>query len=333
MPDLHCRPADACTAQATVNAVQLRYTLSANTSMLFELSTRIASTVYPLIAIVLAGVLYARKYKPDFRVPNSINMDVFLPALLFSILVGGDFQVQAMGSLAMATAAIIAASGLIALGIARLIGWPLTAFVPPMMFRNSGNVGLPLAVFAFGEQALPAATVVFVVENTLHFTLGARMLNPGAKLLQVLKTPVVWVSLLALAFNFCELPPPTLVMTPLRMLGEVSIPLMVFGLGVRLHNADLREWRIGLGVGIAAPCVGLLCFMIMRPWLDLPPLQMVALLAYAALPPAVLNFMLAEKFRQYPAKMASIVALSHLVALISLPLMLAWALVYIIPHS
>ena len=294
--------------------------------MLFDLMARIGTTLFPLIAIVVAGALYARKFKPDFTVPNIVNMDVFVPALVFSVLLSGDFRVVEMGQLALAAAAIILLCGPLAWLVARLLGCPPTAFVPSLMFRNSGNIGLPLSVFAFGEEALPAATIIFLVENTLHFTLGTRMLSPGANLLQVAKIPVVWVSAVALALNMSDLIPPAVVLIPIEMLGDVCIPLMLFGLGVRLHNADLREWKIGLAAGLAAPILGILCFLAMQPWLDLPPLQMVALLAYAALPPAVLNFMFAERFQQYPAKVASIIAMSHLVSLISLPLMLAWAL-------
>jgi len=120
-------------------------------------------------------------------------------------------------------------------------------------------------------------------------------------------------------------------MRPIEMLGQICIPLMLFGLGIRLQSADLREWKIGLAAGIAAPIIGIICFLGIQPFIDLPPLQLVALFAYAALPPAVLNFMFAERFKQYPAKVASIIALSHLVSLISVPLMLAWALTRMLP--
>lgn len=299
--------------------------------MLLDLMARIGSTLFPLIAIVAAGAWYGRRINPDFSVPNAVNISVFVPALVFFVLLGGDFHVVEMGQLALATAVLILISGPLAWLVARFFNWPSKAFVPPLMFRNSGNIGLPLAVYAFGEEALPAATIVFLVENTLHFTLGTRLLSPGAKLLQVLKIPVVWVSMVALALNLGGAEIPDVVLRPIEMLGGISIPLMLFALGIRLQSADLREWKIGLAAGVIAPVLGVFCFALLQPFLDLPPLQLVALFAYAALPPAVLNFMFAERFKQYPAKVASIIALSHLVSLFSVPLMLAWALTHMIP--
>ncbi len=299
--------------------------------MLFDLTVRIGSTLFPLIAVVSGGAIYGRLLKPDFRVANMVNMDVFVPALVFTILVNGNFRVVEMAELAAATAALVLLCGLAARLVARIFKWPITAYVPSLMFRNSGNIGLPIAAFAFGEEALPAATIVFLASNTLHFTLGSRMLSPGASLLQVLKIPVVWVSAVALCLNLVSFKPPPVISLPIEMLGQISIPLMLFGLGIRLQNADLREWKIGLAAGLAAPIIGVLCVLLVRPFIDLPPLQLVALLIYAALPPAVLNFMFAERFAQYPAKVASIIAISHMVALMSVPLMLAYTLTKIAP--
>ena len=64
-----------------------------------------------------------------------------------------------------------------------------------MMFTNSGNIGLPLAVFAFGERALPAAVVLFLVENGLHFTLGTYLMDHRAPLRKVLVQPIVAATL------------------------------------------------------------------------------------------------------------------------------------------
>lgn len=299
--------------------------------MLFDLMARIGSTLFPLVAVVAAGVFYAQKFKPDFSVPNRVNMDVFVPALVFSILLNGDFRVVEMAQLAIAAAALVLTCGPLAWLLARAVGWPTKAFVPALMYRNSGNIGLPLAVFAFGEAALPAATVVFLIENTLHFTLGSKLLNPSASIAQVIKIPVVWVSALALSLNMIDAIPPTVILQPIEMLGQISIPLMLFGLGIRLHSADLREWKIGLGAGVACPIIGIMCFLIIDALTDLPPLQLTALLAYAVLPPAVLNFMFAERYQQYPAKVASIIAMSHMVSLVSVPLMLVYALTELVP--
>ena len=106
-------------------------------------------------------------------VANGLVLRVFVPALSFDVISSGDFQVVTYGWLLLGGAIVILGSGLIAWPVSRWFGFPARAFVPTMMFNNCGNLGLPLAVLAFGEHALEAAVVLFLISNLGHFTLGA----------------------------------------------------------------------------------------------------------------------------------------------------------------
>ncbi|KAA3627864.1 MAG: AEC family transporter [Proteobacteria bacterium] len=287
---------------------------------------RIFSIVFPIFAIVAAGYLYARLKKPDITFANQLNMDVFIPALLFSVLSSKSFDIAAYQQIALAALVIIIGSGLLALPIAKLAKVPVKTFVPPMMFTNSGNMGLPLAVFAFGEQALPAAVVLFIVENGLHFTLGTYIMDHRAHWLDVLRIPMVVATLAGIAFSLSGWALPQPVNVTIEMLGQVSIPLLLFSLGVRLINVDIKDWRIGLLGAVVCPVSGLVIAWLLLQFMDLPPLQASLLLIFGALPPAVLNFIVAEKYRQEPSRVASIVMLGNLTSFISIPIVLAFAL-------
>ena len=118
--------------------------------------------------------------------------------------------------------------------------------VPPMMFNNSGNMGLPLALLAWGEQAMPAAVILFLVENTLHFTLGARLLDPQARLRTLWRVPVVAASLAGLLFSLAHIPLWQPALTGIKLIGDISIPLLLFSLGVRMTDVSLGDWKLTL---------------------------------------------------------------------------------------
>jgi malate permease and related proteins len=101
---------------------------------------------------------------------------------------------------------------------------------------------------------------------------------------------------------------------------------MLFALGVRLTDSDFSEWRIGLLGAVFAPVIGILLASAVLPLLALPKPQAGVLFLFGALPPAVLNFLFAERYNQEPAKVASIVMLSNLATIVTLPLALAFAL-------
>jgi predicted permease len=132
----------------------------------------------------------------------------------------------------------------------------------------------------------------------------------------------VFASIAGLTVNFSGVALPGWLLETLNMLGGVCIPLMLFALGVRMLDVDFRDWKLGLIGAIACPVSGLLLAWPMIAILDLPGLQVACLWVFAALPPAVLNYMVAEQYQQEPHAVASLVLLSNLGSLVVMPIVL-----------
>ncbi len=287
-----------------------------------SLTFRLVAILFPIFGIVAAGYFYARHHKPEMAVANRLNMDVFVPALVFAAMAGKSFDLAAYAPLALGGFIVLATCGLLAWPIARLIGSQPKTLVPPMMFNNSGNIGLPLAVLAWGEEALPAAVILFMVENTLHFTFGARLLDPHARLLTLWRVPVVAAAIAGLAVAMLKIPIWQPLVIAIKMLGDVSVPLLLFSLGVRMTEVSFREWKVATGSALLRPIAGMLIAAAVIQLLGLQGREAAMLLVFGALPPAVLNFLFAERYKQEPERVASIVLIGNLAALIFLPLAL-----------
>ena len=290
------------------------------------LTLRILSIVFPVFAIIGIGYWYGRVKRPDIGVTNQISMDVLVPALVFAALASKEFDFAHYWQLALAGVAVILGSGLLAWPLARLLKVDAKTFVPPMMFNNSGNMGIQLIVLAFGEAALGAAIILFRVEMVLHFSMGPYMLAHRMRLLQLLKTPVMAATVLGVAVSLSGASLPQPLYTAIKMLGDASIPMLLFALGVRLNQVSFEDWHIGLAGGIVSPATGIVMVLLVAPFLDLDPVQQSILLVFGALPPAVLNYLMAEQYRQEPERVASIVLLGNLAALVVMPVVLAFAL-------
>ena len=287
---------------------------------------QVFAIVFPIFGIVALGYLYARRHEPDMASANRLNLEIFTPALIFSVLSGEGFELARYAELAFAAILVVLGSGLLAWPFARLFGFHSKTFLPPMMFNNSGNMGLPLALFAFGEAALPAAMVLFLVENTLHFTVGNAMLTGHVNPLKLIRMPMLLATLAGLLVAMLEIQVPGPVDEAIDLLGQVAIPLMLFALGVRMTAIDLSDWRIGLAGALLCPLTGLAMAWAVVAFIDLPEMQLAQLLVFAALPPAVLNFMLAERYSVEPPKVAAVVLLGNLASLLVLPGVLFWVL-------
>lgn len=284
---------------------------------------RIAAIIFPIFAISALGYLYGRWKRPDISAANQMNMDVFVPALVFSALTARDFDILAYDDLALATGLVVVGSGLLCWPLLRPLAQRPATFLPPMMFNNSGNMGIPLAVFAFGSQALQAAVVMFLVSNLLHFTVGVRLLDHRAPLLAPLRMPVILATLAGLAISLAGITLPQPLTESIELLGQVSIPLLLFTLGVRLTQVRLHEWRVGLIGAVIRPVSGVLIALLVLLALPLESQQARLLLVFGALPPAVLNYVLAEQYRQDPERVAAIVMLGNLGSLLFIPAILA----------
>lgn len=290
------------------------------------MALRIISILFPLFAICALGYVVARRRAPDMTAANRLNMDVFTPALVFGALASSNVEPAQYLPLAGAALIVIVGSGLVGRVLAPAISADPRTLVPPMTFNNCGNLGIPVALLAFGADAVPAAVVLFALSNTLHFSFGAWYLDHHAKVWTVLRNPSVLAAIAGLLVSLLDIGIWEPLMQSIVMVGNVAIPLMLFGLGVRLATSRITTLGFGLVVAIVRPIVGMLiAWALMIPF-DLPETQRALLLIFGALPPAVLNFMFSERYDQEPDKVASAVLVGNLFAILFLPIALAFVL-------
>ena len=287
---------------------------------------QIFGIIFPVVAIVLVGYFYASKFQPNMDSANIINLNIFLPALMFSVLSRESFQIQNYQLLAFSGVIIILGSGIIAWIIAKVLDINIKTFVPPMMFNNTGNVGLPIAVLAFGEIALGAAVVLFAIEMLLHFTFGAYILSKNSNFLPVFRSPILIATLAGIGINLIDLELWLPATQMIDLLGQAAIPLLLFTLGTRLIGINFNDWKIGILGAILCPISGLVMVLILVQFFDFETLHYQQIILFSVLPPAVLNHVMAEKYQQQPEAVASIVMIGNIGSLFVLPIALYYVL-------
>lgn len=287
---------------------------------------RILGIILPVFLIVLLGYLYARRVKPDMTVVNRISMNVLAPALIFSALASKDFDVGANKLLLAGSVGVVLGSGLLAWPCARLLRESPRTFVPTAMFNNCGNMGLPLAVLAYGAAGFGPMVALFTISNLLHFTVGVWIIDHHARFANLLRNPMVWSTIAGFALALTHPPLPEWLTIAVKMVGDALIPMMLLSLGARLADVRWDAVRIGIVGGLVCPVTGLAMALLLAPVLGLDPTQKGLLILFGSLPPAVLNFMVAEAFRREPGKVASIVLIGNLLSLVFVPLGLLLAL-------
>ena len=190
----------------------------------------------------------------------------------------------------MVGALLILGCGVVVWDLAPATGAQARSLVPVVMFNNSGNMGLPLALLAFGLAYFGAAVALFSIGNRLHFSLGARITSAHASTRELLLSPLMVAPLLGFASVATGVRPPDALMTGMKLMGDAMLPLILFALGVRLTARQKNAVALGLLGAFARPLIGLALAFPLAWALGLQGETRAQLILFGALPPAVMQF-------------------------------------------
>ena len=282
---------------------------------------QISAPVFALAGIGFAWVRLGYAYDTEFV--TRLAMTLAVPCLIFVALARSDLDQGAAGRLLGASlaayGAVLAATWL----LCRTLDLSPRTYWPPLAFGNTGNLGLPLALLAFGDIGLGYAVIVFSVTAILSFTLGIWIVSGGGNPLRALREPVVGATLLGALFLWRGWTIPDVIFDVLDLVGQMAIPLMLLTLGVAI--ARLRPARLWGATGLSALkavlCAALACGVGLAFGLDRVALGV--LVVQMATPVAVTSYLLAAKYGAESEPVAALVVISTFMSALVLPLLLA----------
>jgi malate permease and related proteins len=289
--------------------------------------------VAPIFAVAGVGFVLARVWHADVRTLSRVTFHAMSPCLVFTMLVGSDIgagDFARMTALAAFTVLAIGFVARVAMLPARLDRTMMSAFLIVVMFSNSGNYGLPVVLFAFGDEALAHATVFFVVNAVLTYTLGVFLASAGRRsagqaLVGVLKVPAVYgVAAAALVMASGATLPPA-ISRPVELLGAAALPTMILVLGMQLERGGRpqRPALVALVVVLTLAVKPLLALGA-AGFLGLEGAARQAAVLQAAMPSAVLTTILAVEFDVAPSFVTSCVMVSTIASPITVTLLIAF---------
>ncbi|MDE1243006.1 AEC family transporter [Vibrio aestuarianus] len=286
---------------------------------------QVVNILFPVIALVGVGFTIGRWQKPDFRPINRINMDAFVPALVFSSLATMPLDTQQL-PLIVASLVAVLIPALLMIPICLMMKINYKAWAPLHMFRNSGNLAIPLFTYTFGESALGSAVLLFVVSACLHISLGLALLSKGNPFKQIISTPLFIAAAIAMALNVSGITVWKPLYEATSLLGQAAVPVMLISLGSQMINLKLSGFKVGAISSLLSLATGAVSFLLIYYFIPLPTMQLQMMVLFTMLPPAVMNYLFAERFNIEPTNVASMVLFGNFFCLITLPILLTVAL-------
>lgn len=289
--------------------------------------TELAEILLPVFCLGGVGYAWRRLGFPFERefVTNLI-MNIAGPCLIVDSLSRltmplDEFLTMVLASLAMLGAMI--AAGFIVLKIARL---PIRSFLPALAIGNTGNLGLPLCLFAFGQRGLGLAVAVYVTNSVGQFTVTP-MLQSGLPAFRSLATtPVTYGAVIGALLLATGTHLPQWLGTSVGLLGDLMIPLMLLALGNTLGGLKVRRLGLASGIAVTRLALGVGCALGVGKLLGLDGLPLAVLVLQGAMPTAVFNYLFAARYERDPEDVAGIVLVSTLLVALLLP----WLVTYVL---
>lgn len=282
------------------------------------------NVVAPVFLIGLIGFVWARRGLPfDTNQVGALVVNIGAPCMVLDTLVTMEISPATFGVMLLASAICHAAFFTIGWGFLRAWGQSVSAFLPGLVFGNSGNLGLPLCLFAFGQVGLSHAMSYFVLSTILLFTLSPMFATGKASLAILPKTPVVWALAAALLLMYTGARLPEWLGRPVHLLGGMMIPLMLLSLGVSLAGLKLHSLKIGGALAVTRLAMGIAVGFAVAWGLGLEGVARGVVVVQSAMPVAVFNYLFAVRYRKRPDELASMVILSTLLSFLGLPLLLS----------
>ena len=284
--------------------------------MIFDLLAIVA----PVFICAIVGFVWGKSGREyDANMVTNLVTLIGAPCLIFTALVSVRVDPQALQEMVLGSIAVIVSFAAVGYAILRLSGQDVRAFLPSLTFTNCGNMGLPLAMLAFGEAGLALAAVYFAVSTVFQFTLGIGLVSGKMSFRQFLKMPLFYAVGLAIFVMATGVQLPGWVNNTLDLLSGMTIPLMLITLGVSLARLGVSNLPRSLALSVLRLVMGFAVGLAFAELLGLEGVARGVLILQSALPVAVFNYLFAQRYQTQPGEVAGVVVISTVLSFATLP--------------
>lgn len=285
------------------------------------------SIITPVMICAAIGYSWARMGKPyNTEMVTHLVTSVGVPTLVFSILVNVEIELDALARMAGVTFAAIIAMGVVSVIILKLWGQSIRAYLPTLVFPNTGNMGLPLALLAFGDEGLALAVSYFTVCIIFQFTAGVAISSGVTSPMALMRVPTIYAMILALVFKVSGTAVPLWAANTVEILSGFTIPLMLITLGISLHRLKIGSMGKSLALALMRLLMGFAISWALAEAFGFEGAMKGVLILQSTLPVAVFNYLFAARYETDPETVAGAVVLSTVMSFATLPLLMWFVL-------
>jgi predicted permease len=202
--------------------------------------------------------------------------------------------------------------------------------LPPFMMPNTGNMGLPICLFAYGNQGLGVAAAISAIIVLCHFTIGIFLADRKFNINVIIKNPPFYAIIVSVILLYFDFKLPTFVENTTSLLTYATIFLILMSLGIALTKFKVFSFVRSIIASIARVILGPIIGYLLILFFELEGFAAGVLLIQCSMPSAVLNYLIASMYspKEITDSVASTIVTSTLMSFITVPIVVFFALKY-----
>jgi predicted permease len=295
-----------------------------------EIYIKIFEVIFPVFFVIGVGY-YLGKKNPKFDTNFITNFagNIGTPAMIFYTVTTTGITLSIFTHYFVY--ALIMIGGFVILGLIFLflLKKDLSMELPPLILPNTGNMGIPICLFAYDTQGLGVASAIASVIILFHFTLGVFLAKKRFSFDVVIKSPPVYAIIVSVIFLYFQIKPPLFLENTTFLLTYATIFLVLMSLGIALtkFKFSLKDSVI---LSLCRVILGPLIAFIIIYNFDLTGFAAGVLLIQSAMPSAILNYLVGSMYspKKVIDSIASTIVVSTVMSFFTIPMVVFFALKY-----
>ena len=295
-----------------------------------EIYIKIFEVIFPVFFVIGIGY-YLGKKNPKFDTNFITNFagNIGTPAMIFYTVTTTGITLDIFISYFIYAIIMIGGFAVVGLILLFFLKKDLSMELPPLILPNTGNMGVPICLFAYGTQGLGVASAVASVIILFHFTLGVFLAKKKFSIDILIKSPPVYAIIISVIFLYFKINTPIFLENTTFLLTYATIFLVLMSLGIALTRFKF-SLKNSIIMSLCRVLLGPIIAYIIIHYFKLSGLAAGVLLIQSAMPSAILNYLVGSMYspKKVVDSIASTIVISTLMSFISIPVVVFFALKY-----
>ena len=296
-----------------------------------ELYLKLIDVLFPVFFVIGIGY-YLGKKNPNINTDfiTTFAGNVGTPAMIFYTITTTGVTLSVFTEYFIYALIIIGGFSLVGILFLLLLKKDFISELPPLILPNTGNMGIPICLFAYGTAGLGVASAIASVVILLHFTLGVLLAKKSFSLEILIKNMPIYGIIVSVIFLYFEWDVPGYLENTTFLLTYATIFLVLMSLGIALSRLKVVSWTHASILGAVRVIIGPIIGFGLIKFLNLNGFAAGVLLIQSCMPSAVLTYLVGSMYSEKKVvdSVASVIVTSTIMSFITIPIVVYYSIKY-----